>query len=267
MTIKEKNQIVYRQATEYLKSVLPQGIQEKDLEKYYLGDDADFKSLEDVFVRLIKSAQNYQVMPNVIKFDDRIKCIKDVLCGFDYKVVAEMHAEDLYHAFRRKFNVASKDSKMNCWYKWSKSIVDAAEFISKFKDIDDFKHFISLYDYNTMTRMSLPLLISSEINGIGFPLACDFLKELGYLNYPKPDVHIVEIFSKLGFSSKNPLDVYKALIRMYEDCKEIDSSVTPYKIDKILWLISTGDFYYDKGVNGSRYRDDFIEEVKKILNK
>ena len=94
---------------------------------------------------------------------------------FDYNIVADMQVEDLYYTFRNKFKITSRDSKMNSWYKWSKSIIDSAKFIKNFKDVEDFKYFVSLYDYNTITRMSLPLLISSKISGIGFPLACDFL--------------------------------------------------------------------------------------------
>ena len=153
---------------------------------------------------------------------------------------------------------------MNSWYKWSKSIIDSANFIKNFKDVKDFKHFVSLYDYNTITRMSLPLLISSKISGIGFSLACDFLKELGYLNYPKPDVHIVDIFTSLGLSDDNIINVFEAVIRMYEDCKEIDSTVTPYKIDKILWIICSGRFYLDN-ITVNRNKEKFIKNAKKII--
>lgn len=112
--------------------------------------------------------------------------------------------------------------------------------------------------------MSLPLLISSKISGVGFPLACDFLKELGYLNYPKPDVHIIDIFYKLELADNNIIDVFEAIIRMYEDCKEIDNTVTPYKIDKILWLISSGRFYLDD-ITVNRHKEKFIKEMKKII--
>lgn len=59
MTVKEKNQIIYKYAQEYLKSILPKELNENDLEKYYIGDNSNFSSLEDVFIRLISSAQNY----------------------------------------------------------------------------------------------------------------------------------------------------------------------------------------------------------------
>jgi thermostable 8-oxoguanine DNA glycosylase len=38
------------------------------------------------------------------------------------------------------------------------------------------------------------MLISREVKGIGFPLACDFLKEMGFTGFAKPDVHIKTIF-------------------------------------------------------------------------
>lgn len=264
MDCKEKNQIVYKYANEYLRSILPKEMNERDLEKYYIGDNSNFTSLEDVLIRLIYSAQNYQRMPNVIKFNDRFDRIKVILYEFDYNKIAEMEAIDLYYKFRKEFNVTSKDTKMNSWYKWSKSIIDSAKFVCNFKDVEDFKHFVSLYDYNTITRMSLPLLISSKISGIGFPLACDFLKELGYSNYPKPDVHIVDIFVNLGLSDDNIINVFEAVIRMYEDCKEVDSTVTPYKIDKILWLICSGRFYFDN-ITINRHKEEFILYVKKHM--
>ena len=263
MTIKEKNQKIYKYAKEYLRSILPKGLEEKDLEKYYIGDNFKFDTLEEVFVQLISSAQNYQGMPNSIKFYERFEDIKDFLYNFDCCKIANLEDTELYYKFRNRFNIKSKDSKMNSWLKWSKSIIDAAKFINNFKDVEDFKKFVSLYDYNTITRMSLPLLISSKIRGIGFALACDFLKELGYVNYPKPDVHIIDIFTYLRLADNNPINIFEAVIRMYEDCKEIDENVTPYKIDKILWLISSGRFYLDN-ITINRHKEEFLVNMKKF---
>lgn len=53
---------------------------------------------------------------------------------------------------------------------------------------------------------------------------------------------------------------------MYEDCKEIDSTVTPYKIDKILWLICSGRFYLDD-TTISRHKEEFIKNAREILGK
>lgn len=264
MTIKEKNQIIYKYACEFLKNILPRELKEEDLEKYYEGDNSKFSSLKEVFIQIIRSAQNYQGMPNIIKFNERFDDIGRILYDYDYNLISQLEVTKLYHKFRKEFNVTSKDSKMNSWFKWSTSIIDAANFIKNFKDVEGFKNFVNLYDYNTLTRRSLPLLISSKIRGIGFALACDCLKELGYLNYPKPDRHIVGIFTKLGLSDNNQMNVFDAVICMYEDCKNIDNRVTPYKIDKILWLISSGTFYLDN-IDIGRHREEFIEKVTATL--
>lgn len=263
---KNTNIEIYKYAYDFLLEILPPQLKEKDLEKYFKGDRAEFSSLKDVFIQIIHSAQNYQRMPNIIKFDERYNEIGKILYNYDYKVVADISVDEIYHRFRNEFSVSSKDTKMNSWYKWSQSVVDAAKFISNFNDVDDFKKFVKLYDYNTVTRMSLPLLISSKISGIGFALACDLLKELGYLNYPKPDVHIIDIFAQLNLSDKNPINVFEAVVKMADDCAEYDKSVTPYKIDKILWLISSGKFYLDDITIG-RNKDIFISYMKNKLNK
>ena len=55
-----KEQILYKTGYSYLIELLPEGMPEADLEKYFKGDDRDFHSLKDVFIRIIASAQNYQ---------------------------------------------------------------------------------------------------------------------------------------------------------------------------------------------------------------
>jgi len=257
LTNKEKNQVVYRLAYNYLLDILPNQLNSDDLQKYFIGDRRDFSSLADVYEQLIQSAQNYQSMPNVIKFTERKEKIRTILGEYNFAEIATYDIEDLYQIFRKEFNVTSEDSNRNSWHKWSKSIIDAAKFMCDFENVDDFETFVNRFDYNLPTRMALPLLISTKISGIGFALACDCLKELGYVNYPKPDVHLIDVFNGLGLSEKNPISVFEAIVRMSDDCKVIDGSITPYKIDKVIWLICSGRFYQDEIMIG-RHKDDFI---------
>ena len=96
-------------------------------------------------------------------------------------------------------------------------------------------------------------------------MACDTLKELGYLDYPKPDVHLIEVFSQLGLSKKEPVSVFEAIVEMADVCKEVDPESSPYKLDKIIWLICSGRFYHDD-ISVGRHKDDFIETVRVKLN-
>ena len=256
--MKQKMQRIYAEAQKYLLGMLPASMQPVDLNKYFIGDRRDFASLQDIYEQFIHSAQNYQGMPKVIKYDERREQIKGILHDFDVQIIKKLEVDELYQTFRKEFKVISRDSKQNSWRKWSCSAIDAAKFMSNFKDVDDFRAFVAQFDYNLPTRMALPLLISTKIKGIGFALACDILKELGYLNYPKPDVHLIEVFSQLGLSEEDPISVFEAIVEMADVCKEIDPESSPYKLDKIIWLICSGRFYLDD-ISVGRHKDDFIK--------
>lgn len=252
---KDTNIKVFNMALEYLHEIKPDNVY---LENYFMGDRREFNSLRDVFIQFIQSAQNYQRMPKVIQFKEKIETISHILYNFDYEKVKSINAVDLYRIFRKEFNITSKDNKQNSWYKWSKSIVDSAAFISGFKDVDDFKTFVKLYDYNTTTRMSLPLLISTKISGIGFALACDLLKELGFTEYPKPDVHLMDVFSALRLSDNEQISNFEAIVKMARD-----NNVTPYKVDKVFWLICSGRFYLEeKEIKVGQHKKEFIEYME-----
>ena len=267
MNTKEKNAMIYHSAYQYLIEILPCSLSENDLEKYFWGDKKDFSSLKDVFEQMIHSAQNYQRMPNVIKFQERREKIKNILFDFDVKKIVETYEiEELYKIFRKEFNITSADNKFNSWHKWSKSIIDSAKFLSEFKNVDDFKGFVGQFDYNVHTRMALPLLISEKISGMGFALACDFLKELGYINYPKPDVHLIDVLHDVGLSEKDPLSVFEAIVKMSEYCKEFfkNENITPYQIDKIIWLICSGKFYYEK-ISVGQHKKELIQLLQENI--
>ena len=109
------------------------------------------------------------------------------------------------------------------------------------------------------------MILEAEIYGIGFPLACDFLKELGYINYGKPDVHIIEIFEATGLTEEGLSDyhVLKAITRIADNL-----NLSSYHVDKLFWLIGSGYFYNhtqfgNKGRVG-RMKEDFIEHMSSI---
>lgn len=257
-------QMIYKASYEFLLKMLPEGITEDRLQDYFVGDSRDFSSLQDVFIQLIHSAQNYQRMPNVIKFDQRKDDMAVILYDYNFHKIKDMDVDELYQILRKRYNASGKDSKQNSWYKWSRSIIDAAKFMSEFEDVEDFKVFVDRFSYNLPTRMALPLLIEKKISGIGFALACDSLKELGYLDYPKPDVHIKEVFYQIGVAEKDDIAVFEVIDKMAAECKEIDADVSPYKIDKILWLICSGKFYKD-GITIGQHKDELIQYINEKM--
>ena len=96
---------------------------------------------------------------------------------------------------------------------------------------------------------------------MGFAVACNWLKELGYVNYPKPDVHMKDICYAFGLidSKKRDIDCFEAMIRVANECE-----VEPYKLDKVWWLICSGNFYrYDIQLpNPQKTKNDFLSHIE-----
>lgn len=240
MNIKERNIFFYSAACQYLNRIKPDGV---DLEKYLTSEFRENQSIEDIYRQFIGSAQNYQSMPNVIKFWKREKQIAHILGGYNLNIIAEMDETKLYHRFREEFAVTTEDSRYNSWYKWTCSVIDSAKYLQGFTDAYEFDKYVRSFDDPSLSPLELPRRIQSQIRGIGFALACDLLKELGYTGYPKPDVHLIEVFHGLGLSDEDQFSTFEAIVRMANDCKSVYGNATPYRVDKVFWLICSGYFY------------------------
>lgn len=256
--LEERMKKCYLEAKGYLFKIIPPELQGNELEKYFHAEK-EFKTKNKLLQFLLASLQNAQMMPHVIRFEDdnRKEKFKNILCDYDANQIMQNYtADSLFEKFCDNFTVNNKESKSNLWRRYSKSVISAAIFISKFKDADDFRNFIARFDYNDLSSAALPLILEKEVYGLGFPLACDFLKELGYTQYPKPDVHIKGIFHAFGFCEDDDYEAYKAVIKMASVCGE-----TPYKVDKTFWLIASGDFYLHGKKIGS-HKNSFINSFQ-----
>lgn len=253
---------IYKYSYEYLLSILPEGLHSIDLKKYFNENNKLMATtIDDTFKQIIFSSQNTGILSNIINFNQRENVIKTIL--YDYKIdkIAELSTDKLFQEFVKVFNikVKSKNLKQNSWYKWSNTIIDAANFLMQFENFYQFDNFVRTFECNIETQIALPLLISAEISGMQFTLACDFLKEVGYTNYIKPDVHMIDIANKLKLCEKvSPIDVFKTFVRIAKNNK-----ISPYKLDKILWLICSGKFYNDfdkngKTINNKSHKEPFI---------
>lgn len=247
------NQQLYETAYQMLLSMLPQRLTERDLDKYLQGNRFNPKDLKEVYRAFIRTAQNYQFMPNVIQFDNRENTIAEILHDFDYKYVFTLNPDDLYDDFKSTFGISSEKS----WRLWSKAVVDSAKFICPFKSINEFDEFVT----KSKDLKTVPLLISRKIRGIGFALACNALKDIGYLDYVKPDVHLIDICDALGITGRDQIEVFDAMQQIAKD-----NNITPYKLDKVLWLVCSGYFYEDQ-IRVKGRKEELINSVKCVQEK
>lgn len=253
---------IYNFTYDYLHKIAPDGV---NIDKYLTPTNKP-SSLSDVFARFVESAQNYQMLPSVIQYHKRKPQIEKILRGYNPSEVIKYTENELYYIFRKTFDVHSPDSKRNSWYKWSCSIVDSAKLLNNFNDFADFDSFVNTFAYNSLSSMALPLLLQSQIRGIGFALACDTLKELGYEQYPKPDVHLIDIFSGCEICEPNQIAVFTSIIQLAKSCVKAGINTTPYKLDKMFWLICSGVYYLDN-IRIKGHKEEFIEELKSLISK
>jgi hypothetical protein len=265
----EEYKIVYNYANEFLLTIVKENKEkfyeapELVIQKYFFPDKTN-GDLSKIYHRLLRSIANRNMLPRVIGFEkpENQEKFKRILFNYDYKKIIEAYpaAEELFSIFKKEFRISNPDNNRNLWKKFSEGILSGANFLVGFKDKDDFNEFVNKFSYNKYTKAALPMLLGKEIEGVGFALACDFLKEIGYEDYPKPDVHLIDVFYELGLSkTKNPYEVYKKIIEMSEAVNE-----SAYKVDKIFWLICGGTFYNHK-VKIGQNKDKFIKQVKTKL--
>ncbi len=260
-----KYKFVFESAKEFLNEIIARHSNlNSSILKKHLQHESKFENIQDAHRRLIKSLSNRNMMATVIGFDNREKEMSSLL--FEYypsKILANYkNTDELLSTFKNKFKLQRTHGKRNLWRIFSKGIISGSKFMASFKNKDEFDGFIKNFTHNKYTKAALPMLLSKEIKGFGFALACDFLKELGYRDYPKPDVFLIKIFHELGLSeSKEQYEVYKSITEMAKVVGE-----DAYTVDKIFWLIGSGKFYL-VNINIGRNSDKFIKNIKSKMRK
>ncbi len=179
--------------------------------------------------------------------------LSPILDSFDPEAVTTRYGDDWEAVLDRIVKELKPRGKIrktprSIWPLYCQTILSAAAFINQFNDANQFFEWVDFFDRDVRARPSLPMLMDREIKGFGFALSCDFLKELGYVNFAKPDVHLHDIFT--------------AIIRLARN-----ADVTPYAADKVFWLIGSGDFYADPEIGSiGSYKQEFIEFAQSKLS-
>ncbi|MHC9544030.1 MAG: hypothetical protein AB9903_31335 [Vulcanimicrobiota bacterium] len=258
----------YTLAKNYLPSLNIKGVNAALIEKYMTPFSKTPKpvSKQDIYLRALVSAQNANMRAGVIGGAiGGVDRLSSVLEGFLPKAILKKYGNSCDAVLDE---IAEKliprgeirRTPRSIWPKYCKTILSTARFIEQFDSAGDFFDWVEKFDRDERTRSALPMLLSHEIEGFGFALACDFLKEIGYMNYSKPDVHLREIFTALKLCPDKTSDyhLFKAIIRVAEH-----SNVSAYAVDKVFWLIGSGYFYDDPHVGKDgrvrSWKKEFIE--------
>jgi len=218
------------------------------------------KTKSDLFRNMIEHAQNRQGMPYAI---GDIARLGPFLGHFDADAVNSEYQrwEDLFDAIKQQYTPPGRMERTNprnFWVIFCKSILSIAQYVCRFNTIEDFNDYVNQFITSTPdTRLALPLILKEEIFGYQFALACDFVKENISPEFVKPDVHIKTIFIGIGKSPKGSTDY-----RIFRDVVLFAGSIgkAPYVVDKLFWLIGSGDFYRSR-IKINTQRQLFIDRI------
>ena len=226
-------------------------------------------TMEELYRRLLGSAQNAGMKPVVIgESIGGIDKLAPILCDFNPKKVLAKYRDNWQIVLDQIVKELEPRGQIrrtprSIWPRYCHTILSAAEFIDQFDSANDFFSWVDFFDRDDRSRASLPMLMDHEIDGFGFALSCDFLKELGYVNFPKPDVHLRDIFTSLELcpARVDNYNLFKAIIRLAGNAE-----VTPYAADKVFWLIGSGDFYADPEIGSfGSHKQEFIKFARSEL--
>lgn len=254
--------LIYEYALSFLRKMMDENsvLRNVQINEYFIAD-SNMDTLEIVTRSLFKTLKNRNMMRSVVNYTGKEDIVEKLFYNYNMKMICQhWDAEALFQEFRKHFNINNYESPQNLWRQYAKSIVSASCYFSQFHDIKKLRDYFDSFQISTESKVKLPTTLANNIYGMGFALACDFLKEIGY-DYAKPDVHIKDIFYNLGLSAKDDLQAYKRVVEIADINK-----TSVYSVDKILWLICSGDFY-KHNVKLIGRKADFINELKKKLSK
>ncbi len=258
----------YLAAKEFLIRELGRPDAKDILESYLSLPDQSNKpvSLKKLYERLLSSAQNANMKASVVGGSiGGIHNLGHALFRFSPRMVERTFSNNpgcLLDHIVTTLNPTGqiRTTDRSIWPRYCKTILSAATFFGQFKTGEDFYKWANHFYGDQRSMAALPMVLAAEIDGIGYPLACDFLKELGFVGYGKPDVHVIQIFAGVGLCPEkaSPYQVQKVIVQVAEA-----SGVSPYNVDKVFWLIGSGKFYNHSCIGniGSK-KAQFIAEFK-----
>ena len=249
----EVDKAAYNLAKEFLsQAVAEKGATPRLIEEYlHISSTSRPKTIEELYKHMLASAQNANMKAGVIGGSiGGVHELGPVLCSFEPAEVLDKYPSgweailnDIVAELHPRGSI--RRTPRSIWPRYCQSILSIARFLSRFSSVDDFYEWVDFFDEDERARPALPMLMAQEIDGFGFALSCDCLKGLGYENFSKPDVHVKDIFWAIGLSpyGTNDYEVFKAVARVAQNV-----GVTPYNVDKLFWLIGSGNFYDDPHV-------------------
>ena len=253
----ETLRLVYQSAKSFLENLVG-----RELLEGKLGHIRTYKvdNLSDMYNRLLWSLTNKRNMQMTV---GDIDLLAPFFFDFDPAMTHGHYGYEWKELFRdikdrhKPPGPMDISNEQGYWAVFCKGALSGAAFLASFETLEAIDAFVIGFQHHDLAIPALPMVLEREIYGVGFPLACDFLKETGYTNYGKPDVHVKDILCGLELvDCRDNYKVFKTLLRMARASNEL-----PAVVDKVLYLIGSGNIGKPE-IKIGRQKHVFIEEMK-----
>lgn len=252
------NKLVYNVIKDYLLELVPEGI---DINKYLINKNNPYTSFNDILYVFLVSMQDYQYLPGVIGLTtkpERKEIFEKIFFDYDHKrIIDKYNEETLFKEFCNSFPVKNANSKQNSWRRYAKSVLSACRYLNRFDTAEQFNNYILSFDGS----LDIVYEFNKSIYGMGFAIACNTIKDLGFVDYSKPDTHLISVMHDCGLASN---DVEEVFYKIRDIAK--DNNDTPFNVDRMIWLVCSGNYFYDNYQIISR-KDELIKRIKEGIKQ
>lgn len=154
----------------------------------------------------------------------------------------------------------------------STALLQACEFIRKKGGAIEYLKFIDkmIQAENLSDAQKVKVLadeVKANVKWFGEALSRDFFKEMGYGIFSKPDVHVMNLIARLNmhlFYEWGTTDEERATFLLSEIAKAAstkDRQLTANQVDKIFWLLKSGNFHLHRLPKKYRLSDKQCIEI------
>lgn len=270
MDIRERNYIIYQTAIDYLRRHA-HGLTDDILAEYF--ENPRKTDMNDAFGVVISSAVDWHKPKarNIAYWEEeRRTLIEKVVGNHSISYVINTFKGDpkqLFSAFIENLSLDNRQFTEDVWLSYANCICGMAQYLNKFKSPDEMYTYFDTFK-TPKEKIKLIREISQQSHiiktkyGWGFALSANWLKDIGMLNYCKPDIQVTNCLNSLGLCSKTDTVVFKTLVAIAEDAKEYDKTASAFKLDRVLWLIGGHEFYNHPEIEWDGSLEEFVSKLK-----
>lgn len=224
----------------------PNGISAKERLYKELTHYKDLKkriqTLEHLYLHLLKTLVNRNMLPSVIKLNKKKSEYGKLLHNWNPKETLKSWGNRQQELVNEIFKISEGRSASpgRICETFAKGIIEGARLINKYNSIQHFWEEIRKRRVDKDFNEGLNFFKENPITGMGPALSLHFFQRLGLPVYAKPDVHVKFAMNHFGWI-KRPTNNDGVLMQtIFDVYKKVGEPYVPYVIDKLLWIIGSG---------------------------